>query len=486
MKKILLILLITIPFCFEAQNINDVYNVSATYYQGTAKSMAMGNAMGAVGQDFSSIAINPAGLGLFRKPEFIFTPSVNMTYTSSSHLNGNKAYDFKTNLSVNNFGMVGVNKTGNNIVTWGIGMNRTNNFNNRIYVDIFNGNNSLIDAYFAEIIANDIYNENELYDYSPSYIYPIWETYLMDFHPDGSLSSPVPMGGLTQRKGVNSWGGTNEWTLSTAINLSDKLFLGFSFNMPYVNSKKITDYEEDFSTELYDNYWIQEETLSTTGWGINGKFGLIAYPARWIRLGASFHTPTLYNLTDMWRTETYAHIDESGIHESWETPTSYFNYSMITPWKANASAALIFGNFGMITADYEYVDYSSVKLSAYDYDYNSYNDAIRATFAPTTNLRLGTEWRYQNYCFRGGYAFYGSPYGMSEIDYRRNALSCGFGYTKYAFTIDLAYVYTLQNHNYNLYSQYTNYYDEIGTPSPEIKEITRLHSLVVSLKFRIY
>ena len=54
----------------------------------------MGNAMGAVGQDFSSISINPAGLGLFRRPTFVFTPSVVTTYTTTD-FNGSSAFDSK-------------------------------------------------------------------------------------------------------------------------------------------------------------------------------------------------------------------------------------------------------------------------------------------------------------------------------------------------------------------------------------------------------
>lgn len=481
MKKILLILLITIPFCFEAQNINDVYNISATYYQGTAKSMAMGNAMGAVGQDYSSIAINPAGLGLFRKPTFVFTPSLYTTYTKSE-LSGSLASDSKTKLSINNFGYVGMN--GSN-VTWAFGMNRTNNFNNSVYVNGHNDSNSLIDAYFAEIIANNIYDDIELDYYSPSYIYPLWQTYLINFEDDGALTTPVPMGGLRQLRGVNSWGGTNEWNISTSINFEDKLFLGFSFNFPYVYSRKVSDYKEDFSTNDYSNYWIQEESLSTTGWGFNAKVGIIAYPARWIRLGASFHSPTTYALTDAWRTETISHIDDQREYHSYIVPTSYFNYSMLTPWRANGSVAFIFGNYGMLTADYEYVDYSMIRMSASSYDYQPYNDILKTTYKPTTNLRLGTEWRYQNYCFRGGYSFYGSPYGIEEKDYRRNAFSCGIGFTKHFVTMDLAYVYTLQNHNYNLYSQYTGYYNEVA-PNLTVTENSNIHSIVVSFRFNLY
>ena len=481
MKKIFLTLLALVPFCLVGQSLYDVYSISASYYQGTAKSVAMGNAMGAVGQDFSSISINPAGVGLFRKPDFTFTPSINTTFTKSA-LNGEIASDSKAKLSVNNIGYVGVNKSGNNIINWAVGMNRTNNFNNRIFVEGYNDSNSLIDAYFAEIIDNDIYDEKELDYYSPTYIYPLWETYLINFESNGELTTPVPAGGLRQLRGVNSWGGTNEWTAATSINFNDKIFLGISINMPQVSSKRISDYKEEFEYESREYFWLQEETLYTTGWGLNGKLGIIAYPCRWLRLGASFHTPTMYSLTDKWRTETVSYLDFGTFEHV--VPTSYFSYNLITPWRANGSAAFIFGNFGMITADYEYVDYGSMKIIDYEYDYSDYNEFVSKTFKPTMNLRLGTEWRYQNMCFRGGYSFYGSPYGTTATDYMRNSWSCGFGYTKHFMTVDFAYAYTLQKNSYYLYSQYTNYYN--ATPESLVKENTNIHSLAVTLRFKLY
>ena len=470
------------PFCISGQSIYDVYNLSTSYYQGTAKSMAMGNAMGAVGQDFSSISINPAGLGLFRKPTFTFTPSINTTYTKSE-LNGDWATDSKANLSVNNIGYIGINNSGDKVATWAFGMNRTNNFTNKIFIDGYNDNSSLIDAYFAEIIDNDIYDEKELEYYSPTYIYPLWETYLINFESNGNLTTPVPAGGLRQLKGVSSWGGTNEWTVSTSINFNDRFFLGVSINMPHISSQRVSEYKELFEYNSKEYFWQQEEALTTTGWGFNSKIGILAYPCRWLRLGASFHTPSIYNLTDSWRTSTYSYLD-FGSYE-YNVPTSYFSYSLKTPWRANGSAAFIFGNFGMITADYEYVDYSTTRLSDFEYDYKEYNRFISDTFKPTMNIRLGTEWRYQNMCFRGGYSFYGSPYGIKDKDYRRNALSCGIGYTQHFLTIDFAYVYTLQNHNYNLYSQYTNYYNEIA-PDLTVNENTNIHSIVVTLRLKLY
>lgn len=483
MKKLFLTLLALAPLLIKGQSVYDVYNVSTSYYQGTAKSMAMGNAMGAVGQDFSSISINPAGLGLFRKPTFTFTPSINTIFIESYANGGKPGSDSKANLSINNFGYVGINKGESNIVTWAIGMNRTNNFNTRTSFDGYNYNNSLIDAYFAEIIDNEIYNESELKSYSPTYIYPLWETYLINFEQDGSLSTPVPEGGLQQLRNVNSRGGTNEWTASSSINFNDKIFLGISINMPLLSYSKSSIYEEKFESGSQEGTWSQEEALSTTGWGLNSKLGLIAHPCRWLRIGAAFHTPTIYNITDSWRTKTTSSLDFGNFE--YIVPTSYFSYSLVTPWRANASAAFIFGNFGMITADFEYVDYRKIKLSDSEYDYREYNKSISNTFKPTMNFRLGTEWRYQSYCFRGGYSLYGSPYGIKHSDYMRNAISCGIGYTRHFLTIDFAYAYTLQNHNYNLYSQYTGYYNEVA-PNLTVNEKTNIHSLVVSLRLKLY
>ena len=161
MKRLFLVLLTVAPFLAISQTLSDVYNISTSYYQGTAKSMAMGNAMGAVGQDFSSISINPAGLGLFRKPTFIFTPSIITSYTETK-LNGYDAFDTKAKLSVNNLGYVGINNAGNNTITWAVGMNRTNNYNNNIYIDGYNDHTSLVDAYIAELADNGIYDDKQI------------------------------------------------------------------------------------------------------------------------------------------------------------------------------------------------------------------------------------------------------------------------------------------------------------------------------------
>ena len=192
MNRIFLILLAILPFCIKGQNINDVYNISAVNYQGTAKSAAMGNAMGAVGEDISAISINPAGLGLYRKSSFAFTPSLLTTYTKSEYF-GNTEHDNRTCLNINNLGYVVTNKSKNVKVNWAWAMNKTNNFNNRTFVNGFNPNNSLIDAYFAEIIANDIYDNKDLEEYSPLEAMKTCKVPVIFFHGEDDDFVPCSM-----------------------------------------------------------------------------------------------------------------------------------------------------------------------------------------------------------------------------------------------------------------------------------------------------
>ena len=62
MKKILLATaMIAATVSAGAQTLSDAINFSQNQYYGTARSMALGNAMTAIGGDLGSIGINPAG-----------------------------------------------------------------------------------------------------------------------------------------------------------------------------------------------------------------------------------------------------------------------------------------------------------------------------------------------------------------------------------------------------------------------------------------
>ena len=71
MKRTGLVLILTaMQSWLFSQNADDAILYSWTPMGGTALSMAMGGATGAIGGDFTSASIHPAGLGLYRQSEW--------------------------------------------------------------------------------------------------------------------------------------------------------------------------------------------------------------------------------------------------------------------------------------------------------------------------------------------------------------------------------------------------------------------------------
>ncbi|NOR76732.1 MAG: hydrocarbon degradation protein, partial [Draconibacterium sp.] len=107
MKRNIILFIITMlmPFLMQAQDFVDVLRYSQIQVQGTARSGAMGNAFGALGGDFTSTSINPAGLGLYRSSEFTITPQSTNTNTESLYY-GTKMTGSDYKFSLNNISYV--------------------------------------------------------------------------------------------------------------------------------------------------------------------------------------------------------------------------------------------------------------------------------------------------------------------------------------------------------------------------------------------
>ena len=54
----------------------DVLRYSYYPQRGSARSMAIGGAMGSLGGDINALYVNPAGLGLYKTREFVVSPGV--------------------------------------------------------------------------------------------------------------------------------------------------------------------------------------------------------------------------------------------------------------------------------------------------------------------------------------------------------------------------------------------------------------------------
>ena len=95
----------TLILSANAQVSYDALNYSQTFNGGTARFASMGGAFGALGGDFSSLSVNPAGLGVYRSSEFTLTPSFKKRSVASTY-NGTNNEDSRSRLGFDNIGFV--------------------------------------------------------------------------------------------------------------------------------------------------------------------------------------------------------------------------------------------------------------------------------------------------------------------------------------------------------------------------------------------
>lgn len=478
----------------EAQTADDALRYSQSFYEGSARNIAMGSSFSVLGADFSAAAINPAGLGLYRGYEFSISPELAIR-NSNSVYNGVLNSDSRTVFNLSGFSYVMAQKVFSakkndwKFVQFSLGMNRLNNFNTRLNMAGPNNFNSRIDAYLQQ--ANGIpYKqiEDDIYGDYAFDLNPAWNLYLIDTIPgtDNLYYSPVPPGGIFQRETISSKGSINEYSFSFSANYNDFVYLGATVGMPYIRYFSTSVFRE---TDIADtiptfNEWSITQDLATTGWGINLKVGVIIRPANWIRLGAAVHTPTyFYSMRDTWSTTTYA--DLPGLDPSYVTsPVGNFNYNITTPFKAIGSAGFIIKKQGLISLEYEFTDYSTARITAPGTDYSVDNGDIKHYYGPAHNLRAGAEWRFGPLSLRGGYAYYGSPYKNNFNDASRKSVTAGMGYSTGKFIIDLAYVHTTYSEDYYMYSLSSgNTFNENMYVAP-VNNSFKENRFVTTVKFR--
>ena len=475
-----------------SQFADDALRFSQVYYQGTARSMAVGGAFGALGADFSTASTNPAGMGIFRTGEFIFTPEVASRQTSSIY-NGGLGDGSRTIFDISNMGYVIVKplsgQKGWKFFQFSLGMNRLNNFNSQIFMEGDNIENSKLDVYSELAYGKTV---DDLYNDFGFELYPAWECYLINPDEDNYYYTPVPFGGVLQQQRITTRGSINEWLVSFSGNYNDKLFVGATIGLPYLRYYRESTYSEfDVADTIpYFDNWSTTENLTTTGWGINLKLGAIIKPVEWLRIGAAFHTPTYYwSMSDTWFTNTNSYLqlyendstdDLVWTNSSYASPVGNYDYHLSTPLRAIGSVSFLIGRYGFISGEYEYANYSSAKLSSRYDNFSAVNQDIKASFQATHNFRAGTEWRFSNFSFRGGYSLYGSPYANNLNDGKRQMYSGGIGYKTRYYAIDFAYVYSVMNEDYYMYTSSVPEYN----PNAVDNQFTT-SSFVASIKFFI-
>jgi hypothetical protein len=444
-----------------SQTASDALRYSRIFYSGTARFNGLSGAFGAVGADYSVLATNPAGIGLFQGSEVSITIAPVIS-NSSSIYNGNQGYDDRVNFGMGSFGYVfsiktyDKNKTaGLRNVNFGFGFNRQNDFSNRIYIQGPNHESSMLNVFTDEMNA---INEPEKY-IQEDFPFDAGLAYATNLiYIDTTINqwvSDLPHGGALQTKEISTYGSINELNFSFGGNISDKLYFGLTFGVPFIRYFENSRYDEYDAVDTIPQFisMTYNYSLETHGTGFNAKAGLIYRPFNWFRLGVAIHTPTWYaNMRDIWSSSMESRFTNSSWSAIQYSPVGDYDYRLTTPFRALGSLAFIIGKSGLVSADYEYVDYSQARLnSTYD-SYEDINDEIRTSYGSWGNIRIGTEWRLQNFRLRGGFAYFSNPYRNNINNSERLQASGGLGYRGRFFFADVTYVWSQMKEDYYLYN----------------------------------
>jgi len=443
-----------------AQNEIDALRYSQLVRGGTARYTSMGGAFGALGGDFSVLSANPAGIGIYRRSEFTFTPSF-FTQKTTSNFKGNFLDDYKYNVNFNNAGIILAYyepeaKNAWKGISFGFGYNKLANFNNRISMSGKNISNSLLDVYIADVqkAGGDTSAMDAFGTQLALSTGAIWIDSGFVYH------NLMYVYGEEQSKSVTSSGSIGETVFSLGGNYSDRLFLGATFGIPHINYHEESTYQEVADTNAWNGFQSFElnQDSRTTGAGFNFKLGMIYKPVDWFRIGGAIHSPTYFQMHDDWNSDMKTRISDKTYSSS--SPNGLYDYSLITPMRAIGSVGFVIRKIGLVGIDYEFVDYPSATLRSGKYKYMDENKAIRNKYTEGNNIRFGTEWRLQPISIRAGAAYYSSPFQHgsgndgSRIDY-----SAGIGFRDEIFFMDFSYVLSQTRENYYFYDA------SITTPS---------------------
>ena len=505
MKKTALILLLSAAaFGMEAQSMYDALRFSENNYEGTARTMAMGNAFTALGGDLGAVTINPAGSAVAKYSQITVSPGVNISVNTAGGTPlpgettplgfGESMKNSWSRFNIPNFG-VAMNfdthrTSGIKNLNIGFVVNTTNRFQESLMTSGINNNTSITGAL---AVGAGGFNSSILQDPNAYYNGGHWsyitaiqsgmispltgssEEYIgaSEFLSDnGDIFVPGPLDQSYQRQ---TSGFKYDYVINLGFNISDFVYVGANLGITSFNYDSATryiekavnpaDFENIFTVDeqdvtTYFNDMMYDYRYSATGAGVYGKFGIIVTPINGLRLGAAIQTPTSTTISENWSESGSTTFDNPEFNASSESPVGEFKYKLISPFRANFGAAWTFGTFGLISLDYEICDYSAMKFkemnSMQSGEFEYQNADIKDFMGTSHMLRAGIELKpVPQFAIRAGYGLTTHPqkginaYGDSKYIWEMfpNTMthkgSFGLGYSSNgSFFADVACSYT--------------------------------------------
>lgn len=529
MKKVLTISL-ALVLCSGAafsQGITDAYKYSLNGgdLQGTARSMSMAGAFGALGGDISVLNHNPAGLGVYRSSEVEATIDVTRA-EAKTDWNGNSLTTNKSRFNFDNFAYVGYFPTGNDegLISWNVGIsyNRLKNYNRDYKMSASGSLGSSLSDYIAARANAGGLTPNELnyqgsgnnITYDPYDHVNDWLSIIgncggfMDYNNSfySNLNSSNFQRSYTELN-VSERGAIDQYAIGFGANISDFLMLGASVTITDLSYSLYSYYAEDYNTNTsYKSYIELENDLSTEGTGYGINVGAIVRPVDFLRLGVAYNSPTWYKMTDYYYGKSSSDIETLSDNYSDESPSgAYTDYKYRTPDKWIFSAAAIIGQTALVSVDYETMNYRRMRM--YDVNGNentTTNTGISQTFGISNTIKAGAEVKVTpQFAIRAGFAWTSS--GMDKdlrngdvevltvgtlphytIDQNITNYTVGFGYRfTPQFYADIACIYKMAKEDaYSFSPMFDNAGKSIVEPySASLKTNSTRVALTIGYKF---
>jgi hypothetical protein len=471
----------------HSQSATDALRYSNFEVGGTARSMGVGGALGALGADFSVISTNPAGMAWYRSSVFVISPTFYRSSTEASLTNGVEgtfSEENRNNFNLNSFGLVAASSPRNPDwaqFNFGIGFNRLANFHN----DFFYEGSSI--GSIMNRFRDQVNGPDGISDFESGLAFD--NGALFDLEGDGIFESDfdfAPDASIYRRQNVERRGAINELVFSFAGNYREKLMIGATLGVPFVSFREEKVYTEidrgpgeDGNVPFFEELEYTEE-LNTNGAGVNLKLGMIYRANQSLRLGLAVHTPTAYSLQDDFRTSLlYIYTDDGQIQGGTaESPDGLFEYRLRTPWRFIGSAGYIYKKLGFLSADIEYVDFTNneFRYDGFDESEQLANQGINERLTRALRLRLGGEVAYKIFRFRAGVNLLQSP--IEGDDTINTTFSGGLGVRQRGVYFDVAYQVR------NIEQMYTPYLVSDNFETQDVLRDQRTGQLVFTLGFR--
>ena len=535
-KTFLTIALVIAAISTQAQTIYDALLFSERNEEGTARTIAMGNAFTALGGDLGSIGLNPAGSAVANYSQFALTPALsvvtNTAQGASPYADGYLPYfekEYKntaSHFSIPNLGITFNWETGRSYglknVTFGFVVNRANSWNEDVFAAGRNSTTSYMGAMAVEatelgLLGNNL-NMSNAYDYDHwKYVVGYQSGMISTFGNrndqfvgaseilfDKNGNTEIALGGpLDQTYGRRVRGSKNDYLINLGFNISDFLYIGANVGITSMNYEFDEYFKEaavdpsNFVIELQDGRTIYFDQMkykysySANNSGVYGKLGFILTPGGGFRIGAAIQTPTATSVNEYWQMSGETTYTDNGFNASASSPQGEDYYRFSEPWRANFGLAYTMGRFGALSIDYELCDYSAMKFKRDGFDdgreyFLDLNDEIKSTFGYSQMLRAGLELKpTENFAIRAGYGLTTAP-ELIELPATQNA-SFGLGFSSdRSFFADIACRYAFAADEY--FMPYNDYmYDAEGYVTdfaPEIRNTKNAWKVLLTLGWR--